>query len=688
MGLPNDMQKTVGFGLGLFALAFGFSAWGYEPAGYPGTGHFWGAARKDAVLTAYEKSGAASPVWATLSEGVVTEVFYPTVDFPQTADLQYIVVSPTTGFWEQRRDGKYQVQYIGDGFQVEVTTEDRNGQIRFLSSIVTDSKRAVLRIKTKFEKLPLGAKVFLVWKPSMNNDGFKTIGWTSPGSLNAKAETIFRNEPVFATLKTMPAFKTTSLGYFGVSDPWQQLKQGGNLNPDWDQTRSGSISLGAEVNLDSYNTVELALGFGPTATASETASANSLSEGFGYVSFDYQLGWLNYRGEIQKTATALSALSMDPVLWRSIQILKTHEDKRNRGAQVAALCKPGIPTQNYSQDNIGGYHLVWPRDLYHSAIGLLAAGDTQTPVDTLTYLSKIQKKDGSWWQNFFMDGTPYWKAVQMDQVAFPILLAKQLSDRGLIDPKKYESMVKSAADFLVSAGSWTEQDRWEEIGGFSPHSIAAQVAGLKAAADLLSVPAYDTAAIARAADLEKTTLVKKGPWGSHYFLRISQTGVPADGSWIKLANGGHDAPANSVIDGGYLDLVRLNVRAADDSAILNTNAIYLSQALGLSITKGPGLVFGRYNGDRYGQGQSGGFWPLLAGEWGEYQLIAGDAKKAAEQWSAMAASANPAGIIPEQLMRDGSTGLGVPAPLAWSHAQFIRLRRSILDGRVFDRPTN
>jgi glucoamylase len=106
----------------------------------------------------------------------------------------------------------------------------------------------------------------------------------------------------------------------------------------------------------------------------------------------------------------------------SYNILLTHEDKLYQGAFVASLTIPWGEARD-DKSGKGGYHLVWTRDMVESAVGLLAAGDTSGPTRAVIYLAARQKEDGSFPQNFRVNGQAFWDGLQLDEVAFPILLA-------------------------------------------------------------------------------------------------------------------------------------------------------------------------------------------------------------------------------------------------------------------------
>ncbi|MFP3581742.1 hypothetical protein SB659_19475, partial [Arthrobacter sp. SIMBA_036] len=90
------------------------------------------------------------------------------------------------------------------------------------------------------------------------------------------------------------------------------------------------------------------------------------------------------------------------------------------GAIIASLSIPWGSSKG--DDDLGGYHLVWTRDLVETAGGLLAAGAHADALEVLDYLVATQEADGHWVQNSWLDGRPYWKGIQMDETAFPILL--------------------------------------------------------------------------------------------------------------------------------------------------------------------------------------------------------------------------------------------------------------------------
>jgi glucoamylase len=150
-----------------------------------------------------------------------------------------------------------------------------------------------------------------------------------------------------------------------------------------------------------------------------------------------------------------------------------------------------------------------------------------------------------------------------------------------------------------------------------------------------------------------------------------------------------------------LGLVRFGLRAADDARIVDTVKV-IDRLLKVDLPSGP--AWRRYNGDGYGEHDDGrpfdgtGVgrpWPLLTGERAHYELAAGRHEAAEALTRTLESFANDGGLIPEQvwdapdiperkLFRGRPTGSAMP--LVWAHAEYLKLRRSLRDGRVFDMP--
>jgi glucoamylase len=400
---------------------------------------------------------------------------------------------------------------------------------------------------------------------------------------------------------------------------------------------------------------------------------------------------------------------------RSHSLLLAHEDKSFSGAMIASLSIPWGEAK--SDEDLGGYHLVWPRDMAHSATALLASGNTDTPYRALIYLASIQATNGGFHQNFWIDGEPFWTGVQLDQVSFMILLAWRVARAGALKEFDPYPMVLRAAAFLIAEGPATGQERWEENSGYSPSTLAANIAALCCAAKMAQQ--RNDQATARflqdyadflESHLDGWTTTTQGtlvPGISRHYIRI----LPIDlgnpmamedpsRALIEIKNRPPGAPwvfpAKEIVDGGFLELVRYGIRKPDDPLVVDSLAV-VDRVLKVETPYGP--CWRRYNHDGYGQRDDGGpflgwgrgrGWPLLAGERGHYELAAGhDARpylRALEQFA-------QDGLLSEQvwdaddrpddrLWRGRPTGAAMP--LVWAHAEYMTLVRSVADGKVYD----
>jgi glucoamylase len=402
----------------------------------------------------------------------------------------------------------------------------------------------------------------------------------------------------------------------------------------------------------------------------------------------------------------------------SAAVLAIHEDKSASGAMIASLSIPWGHTKG--DHELGGYHLVWPRDLVNSAGALIALGHNVMARRTLRYLLSTQEADGRWAQNLWLDGTPYWNAVQMDEIAFPILFAELLRREGQLEDVDPWPMIRRAAGFLVREGPVTGQDRWEENGGYSPFSLAVQISALLVAADFAErANEPGVAAVLRVtADawnegIDRWTYVTDTPLAREcnvagHYVRIAPADVGADhmasGGRIPIRNrpaGENEAPYESIVSVDALALVRFGLRDPHDPRIVDTVKV-IDAMLRVRTETGPAWY--RYYMDGYGEQQDGSPfdivgvgrpWPLLAGERAHYELAAGHPQTALQLLGVMRAQASDGGMLPEQVW-DGpdipelelfnGRASGGAMPLVWAHAEYAKLVRSLHDGRVFDMP--
>ena len=441
----------------------------------------------------------------------------------------------------------------------------------------------------------------------------------------------------------------------------------------------------------------IALGFGENATKSTAAARASLARGFKAVGREYEAGWRAYVATLPRIAKHQRQLNMAGM------ILKALEDKTFRGAVIASPWTPWAGGANADEPAVSGYHAVWARDLYHVATAFDALGDRAAANRILDYLFRVQQKpDGSFPQNSWVDGRPIGNGLQMDQVALPLVLAYQLQRN---DRRTWLKHVKPAADFIVRRGPRTDQDRWEEQPGYSPATIAAEIAGLVCAAEVAKLNGdqgtakkYLDTADNWAQNVDRWTVTRSGNEAG-YYLRITANEDPNDGARMQINSSDRVFDERKILDAGFLDLTRLGVKPPRDPLIVESLTL-IDQLI--KIQTPVGEAWYRYNHDAYGETPTGGaydgrngvgrLWTLLTGERGEYEIAAGDVQSARKRLDTMAGFANEGLMIPEQVWdRDSTgfrigTGTGSATPLAWSMAQFIRLAMSIEKGSNVETP--
>lgn len=689
-----------------------------EPFGGPGLPPNWTTARKNGVGTSATRE---SKVWFTLADGVITEVYYPTVDVANVRDLQFLVTDGKGFFDSERADTDHVLEYTDPkAIAYTMTNTARSGRYRFTKRVATDPERNALVMRVAFEALEgevSDYRVYLLFAPHIKNRGYDNSGRVA-AHLGRGYLTAWREDAAAALTADAPMRKC-SVGYAGSSDGWQDLKE--DLRMDWsfDGAEKGNIALMAELDLSGRAggggggegaEFTLCLSFGSSVTDAMMEAAATMGRGYAAIEKDYISGWRKFHSGL----VDLSGASGDGGrLFRiSAMVLKAHEDKTFDGV-IASLSIPW--GQAKGDKDVGGYHLVWPRDLANAAFAFMAMGELDCPVRILKFLARTQKPDGSWPQNMWLDGRPYWPGIQLDEVAFPVLLAWRLKKEGVLG-EDYYLMVKAAAGFLVRNGPVTEQERWEENGGFSPSTLAAEISALVTAAlwarekgeareaeYLLEIADYWSSRVEEWTFSECECLGDANPG---HFLRIvtEPAEALADGEevchvdvFIKNLPADAAHHQGEIVDAGFLELVRYGVRLPEDDHITRSLSI-VDRTLRKEMDYGP--LFYRYNGDGYGEKPDGGPfdgsgvgrpWPLLSGERGMYEVMAG--RSAEEYVRAMEGAANEGGMIPEQVwdmgdLRDHGLlygrGTGAATPLMWAHAEYIKLLRSRADGAGCD----
>src|SRR5580658_7043984 len=599
--------------------------------GAPGANATW----NEANLQGFADSlGSSSKVWYTLGDGELENVFYPETDTPDTFGLQYIVTDGSSFTDTETASTTHAISLVDPTSLVwqQVNTAT-NGDFTITKTYIADPSRSVILIQTTFDNLSSRAlSLYADYLPALNNDGMGNTGSTDSTS----GDLVASNGTVSSALAASTGFTQTTTGYAGTSsDGSAQLASSHELTATYTSaTTAGHIVQVAQIPVaaSGSTTFTLALAFDSSQSAAISDASASLTTGFSSLETSFESGWHSWVSGLNAPPASVTGSSqLKEQYYVSLMEVKADEDKTYVGGFIAAPTDPWGTSVSANSAGDHGYHVVWTRDEYEMASALLAAGDSTDANAALQYIFQYEEESsGAVKQNTFLNGTAVFGSLQMDEVADPIILAYQLGATNSAD----WSYVENLANYLVSNGPYTPEERWEEIGGYSPATMAAEIAGLVCASVIATdngatslSSTYLSTADAFEQDLDADTYTTSGPYGNgDYYLRITPDAEPNNGTSINIANGGGNHDDRTVVDPSYLELVRLGVTAPTTTEIGNTIGVVDSE-LEVSTPEGP--IWHRYNFDGYGETSSGGDytgtgvgnpWPVLTGERGEYDV--------------------------------------------------------------------
>ena len=723
----------------------------------------WTTGEKFGVGTVADHgTGDPSRVWFTLTEGAMTELRFPRVDLMNLRTLDFLVRCPeeeylvrTHAEMEHGRSGgsvDRQVEPTADDallFRHVVTeTDDGHGhewtlEVEYAADPAHDAVVADVSFEAHDGKT---YEVFAVADTAPRNAGERDRGLRlgEPGEhhLVARDASAYTGEPVApllvdedgegysvaVALAATERFDWATVGVAG-GDHLAEVFSEGPLPDPRGRVDGDHVVLVGRLGTGSHLESQVALGL---AGAGNTAAAlgeaqGALARGYDPVREGYRESWRAFLAD----RPIPSSVADDPDLANqyrtALMSLRAMEDKTFRGASVAS---PSVPWGETVTDEVGvgcGYNFVWSRDLYHAFTVADAVGDVETAANQLEFVYAHQQgENGFVPQNTYVNGHTRWGGEQMDNVSLPQVMAYRLFERGVgFEEVGYDyENVRRSADYVVRNGPETTQERWEEESGYSPSSIAAEIAGLACAARLAIEVGEEADALVWLAladhwtnEVEDWTATETGTERHDrvpYYVRVTRDGDPDAGRERTLANGGPTLDERNVVDAGFLELVRLGIKSPDDPVVRNSLA-EVDETLRIDLPQGP--AFYRYNGDGYGERErddqggpwttrefgKGRLWPLLTGERGEYELL-NDAGAEEEEEEALTSRAllrtmqrlaNSGRMLAEQVWdREYGTdygwrlgeGTGAATPLAWAMAQYVRLAHGIDAGEPVGRP--
>ena len=786
-------MRRSAFAVGTFGIAAALLASGTAVApahsaaaaavGAPGVLSHFDLARKDCVGTAQNRT---SRVWYTIANGVLSDVYEPTIDTTNIETMQFIVTDGESFTDLQSRDMTETVSSDSTGMVCTVTSTANSGRYRLTTTYLTDPERDSVVVRTQLTALqdrPDSLRLYVRVDPSIGGNGGGGAGSDqnagadgaivdgATGSMvsydtNTVTAAVNRDYavPTYLAVRADRPFVEASSGYAGTeSDGLAQLDQDRELTVISDEALNGNVVQTALLAPSPSGVAELVLGFGRTANEAVGTASTTLSRPFNALQADYVRGWRKYDDGLAKPPATFPGLSPDRAkrlrdfYYLGANVVKASEDKQFPGAIVASLASPwgqavsAGTAQSGLAPYFGSYREIFSRDLYEAFTGLLVAGDLQTARDTVRFLFERQQlADGRLPRNSLLNGklAPDSGGDQLDETAYPILMAWQagLGD----DAALYTDHIRKAADFVVARGPSFGSERWEEQSGFSPSTIAAEIAGLVAAGEIAQTHGdSNRARLYRAVadhfqrSIKDWAVTDTSPYTpTPHFIRLSKAGDPNAAISYGLGNGSPAFDQRSVIDAGFLELTRLGILPATDPDVQRSLDV-VDQVIARDTASGrsfyrygvaidpvtnagtedgygdcyePDATFcdptgkpwpGPNGSDGRGNQGSGHLWPVLSGERAEQQLQVSDLDGAVALLDAMERYSSEAGLVPEQGWENpnlaaspfgtppeiASIGFrnGEPAgsatPLTWAQAQAVRLTLAIGASRPLEQPS-
>jgi glucoamylase len=708
---------------------------GTAPDG-PGASSNW-TPSNDTIEGTAATTGTTSDVWFTGYNGIIGEVFYPTADTANTTDLQFLVGDSGHTWVDEEKVATTSkaVLYKSRSLAWTVTNTATSGKYQIVKTIYTDPSRNSLIQQVTFTALTGTLSNYLLYtlyNPTMQNAGNHNTSSTQVYNGTTMLVTTDSSGNYASALAASIPYQSgmTSSGFVGVNDGWTDLKGSSNcgsgncpdysMNYTYDAANNGNtaqtglldLSDGGKINTSTATseTFDLVLSFGQgsgssaSMSSAESTLAGTLGDNFSTMLSNYVSQWNTFDNGLKSPPAVGNTQAIQQArqqeYYLAANVLKAAQDKQT-GTFVAGL---GTPWGDTNGDGDSGYHLVWERDMYEFSSALIVAGDTTDPTRAVEWAFNTQQQsDGHFPQNSYVNGTPYWAGIQMDEQAFPIILAWKL---GITDSGNF-THIKNAANYIINHGPSTGQERWEENSGYSPSTIAAEIAGLVCAADIARVngdtsdqTTWDNKADYWQGMVPNWTFTTNGSLDgkSDYFIRISPDGNPNDGSTITNANGGGTYNQNAVVDAGFLELVRQGVMPGDSPYITLSLPVIDTT---ISQTINGNQYWYRYNHDGYGEHSDGSnyngtgigrLWPILSGERGIYSIASGNSADAS--LTAMTAAENGSGMIPEQVWDNSAPAgytSGTPTksmnPLNWAMGEYITLLFSASSKTIADVPS-
>ena len=229
--------------------------------------------------TAY---AASSRIWFTFWNGIVTEVYYPTVDRPQLRDLQYLITDGRSFFHEEKRHLKSKLERLSEhALGYRCTNSDPAGHYGIVKTIITDPHYACVLQHTQLtgdESFISNLRLYALCAPHL-----EVGGWGNSGRVvefDGRKVLVAKKAGTWMALAATVPFSRVSCGYVGRSDGWTDLADNFQMDWEFDQASDGNIALMGELNLNGCHEFILGLAFGGTEHQAITTLFQALSTPF------------------------------------------------------------------------------------------------------------------------------------------------------------------------------------------------------------------------------------------------------------------------------------------------------------------------------------------------------------------------------------------------------------------------
>ncbi|HWG50929.1 MAG TPA: hypothetical protein VN669_14610, partial [Candidatus Acidoferrales bacterium] len=322
-----------------------------EAFGAPGLEPRWTSSAKDAVGTAYSASSSA---WFTVSHGILNEIYYPTIDRPQTRDMEFLITDGETFFHEEKRDLEHEFAYIdSDALGVRIISRDREGRYSLTKEIISDPHHPVVlihvRLEGKEDLLPR-LKVYALMSPHADGGGAGNSARVA--EVAGKRVLLAWKDGTSIAMAADCGFSAASCGYVGASDGWQDLKRNCKMGWQFGTALNGNVAVMGEIEPAHTSEFTVAIGFGE-------GHHSALSSTMGALAAPFEQHLKRFIEQWHRAASPheLASESSDNgrLLQISHNIVLAHEDKSFAGAFIASASIPWGYAKG--DDDLGGYHL-------------------------------------------------------------------------------------------------------------------------------------------------------------------------------------------------------------------------------------------------------------------------------------------------------------------------------------------